>query len=259
MAKKRRVKKSRAGGYQGKYHSGKKPLKKREKSKITSIFEFLLVISLAVAVGWFSYIDGVEVRGGEASLLDQIHTDADDLLAWQWQVNDSSIGVIEYNYRAKIASINYSRSWLDRQLYLDITPRQPVLIWSSGDTDYLMDEFGVITGLLSDDESLELPSIKDDANLPVEVGEQATVRIFVEFALALDVSERLDVVNMGILETTSEIYADLDEGYSVRFAIDEDIDQQIDNVKRVQDIAEDRGDRIRDYIDVRIPYKAYYR
>ncbi|MEX0934366.1 MAG: hypothetical protein WDZ42_01045 [Candidatus Saccharimonadales bacterium] len=248
---------------QGTYYGGKRPPKPRQKSKFTTVIEFIFVISLLVAAGWFSYIDRVGVYGSDdQDLTDQIHQDVANLFTWQWQVNNSSISVLEHNYRGKIANIDYDNIWWHQELNIHITPRQPVMVWISEDESYLMDEFGVITSVLSDSgegDYSQLPVVNDDANLPIEVGDQATTRRFVEFALAIKASEKIDVVGMRILETTSEIHADLNQGYSVRFAIDEDFDQQIDNVKRVQQIAKDRGDNIRSYIDVRIPYKAYYR
>ncbi|MEX0668399.1 MAG: hypothetical protein WD061_01495 [Candidatus Saccharimonadales bacterium] len=253
----------KSGKNQGTYYGGKKPPKPRQKSKFITVAKFILVISLLAAAGWFSYIDRVGVYGSDnEDLTNQIHQDVVDLFTWQWQVNDSSISVLEHNYRGKIASIDYANIWWQQELNIDITQRQPVMIWISEDESYLMDEFGVITGVLpdnSEDSHAELPVVNDDANLPIEIGDQATTRGFVEFALAIEDSEEIDVRSMRILETTSEIHADLADGYSVRFAIDEDFDQQIDNVKRVQDIAKDRGDNISSYIDVRIPYKAYYR
>lgn len=211
---------------------------------------FVLLIS---GFFWLGSIAEVEVSGVDNAPV--VSNQAQEEFTFQWQVSEARLRQLPALSELSIAELTFSRPWWQRTLVVTITPYEPVLAWQSGERLYLIDAAGIVTQAVEDS---DLPKVVDAAQLPVEVNNQIAPRQFVDFVTRVASSE-LEWTTVRVLETTAELHVTLKSGYDVRFATGEDLDTQLDNLRRVQAQAKESGERIEEYVDVRLPYKAYYR
>lgn len=256
MTKKRRRKRSSLNNtaFQATYHRNQS--RRGVKPIIRKLILAAVAIALIILGVLVSRIDSVTISGVNDEELEQnIRQSARDRFHFQWQVDEPSVAGLERIYDEEIYSLDYSQDLLSRGLTLSAEERTPVINWDNGETTYLLDREGVVTEQASQD---DLPWIVDNAGLPLELGNQAVPEDFIDFAKDVASSD-MNVARMRIVETSGELYVELESGYYVRFATNENFDTQIDSMQRTQRIAREKGDTIDEYIDVRIPYKAYYR
>ena len=241
------------------YHRGEQVAEgagSKPRSRLRSLALALTLLAAGGVFVWLSHVSEVRVVGAEDSVASQLHDDAESRFQFFWQVHDSSLEGFRALHRSDISSVGHRREWLDRRLVLVVEPRQLMIRWRSGDEEYLVDDLGVA---VEKADSSDLPLVVDQASLPVEEGEQIAPVALVEFVSNLHSSDSLDIESMRIVETTGELMVGVGGGYDVRMSTAEDLDVQLDNISRIQDVASSRGDVISQYIDVRIPHKGYYR
>lgn len=164
---------------------------------------------------------------------------------------------IKADYPHKVAGVTLRHEWWNRRLLVEVEPRRAGLVLRTQGNDYAVDREGVVVGEAGADTEA-LPLLVDQSNLGTNVGKQALPQQLAEFTMELQKSD-LDIRRLRIIDTTGEIYADLNAGYSVRFATGSPLKVQLKNLSRIQDIASEKDDTITEYVDLRIPYKAYYR
>lgn len=267
MTKKKTRKKqstSRSSDFKPNYYRGQ-----ANKQKSLSVWNKLLRACLLIAaiaiissVLYFTKVDSVRVEGiQDQSVKNDIkHQVADNhKFLWQIYTDDSNQTV---DYPANIAGIDLKADWRNKVITAEIRTHPPALIWKTGRESYIITEHGFAVSV-SDSETEggdtdSMPIVQDDSNLPIEVGEQVAPKEFVDFATRV-VDSGLPVEKLRIIDTTRELYADLDQGYFIRFDTTGSVDSQIDNVRRTQKLAERNNDVIEEYIDVRLQHKAYYR
>ncbi|MEX0748495.1 MAG: cell division protein FtsQ/DivIB [Candidatus Saccharimonadales bacterium] len=242
--------------FQATYHRGKAAAKaSRSVSWPAQAAAVLLLVVLGL-VGWYSFITSIEVISDlDPDLEREVQVTAESRFNFQWQVSEASLEELAGKYSDSIAAFELQRQWHQRTLQLTAVEHEPSLQWQSGEEVYLLDRNGVA---ITRDASTELPLVRDAANLPVELGRQVVPDNFISFVQAI-VDSRLDWTELRVLETTSELHVTLAAGYQIRFATQEDIAVQLDNIARVQAQAAEQGETIRQYIDVRLPYKVYWR
>lgn len=211
------------------------------------------VIALVV-IFYFGKVNQVEVVGVESS---DDRTALEEYMfeqySYLWQPLFSSLEPSDLPSSA--TSVRLESDWTEQTLIVSALGsneqmQEPVVIWQSNN-----ELFGVSGQGFTVEESHDgLPIINDESNLDVEMGDRVGPDSFIEFVLDVEAST-LEVEEYRVMDTTRELYADLNGGYYVRFDTEGDANLQLDNVERVQS----QADSIDQYIDVRIPFKAYYR
>lgn len=241
--------------FQASYHRSQAQARPT-KSRLIRALSVTLLVLLTIFAGWLFRVDSVEVDGLEDDqLAKELSQQALDNFSFQWQVTEESIAGLQQDHSSSIRFLEAESDLLRGRLLLKATERQPAINWRSDENTYLIDKEGIVLEQSADG---SLPLVVDNAGLPVELSQQAVPAQFVEFATIVAASD-IDMRHMRIVETSSELYAELDSGYYVRFSTNEDANTQIDSLRRTQELARERGDSIDEYIDVRIPHKAYYR
>ena len=212
------------------------------------------IVATLVAIFHFGKINQVEVVGIESSDDREVLEEyALEQYSYLWQPLFSNLEPSDLP--SNVTAVRLESNWAEQTLTVSALDeneqmQEPVAIWQSND-----ETFGVSRqGFIVEESHDGLPTIDDESNLDVDTGDRVGPESFIEFVLDVEAST-LEVREYRVIDTTRELYADLNSGYYVRFDTEGDSSLQLDNVERVQS----QADNIDQYIDVRIPFKAYYR
>ena len=103
----------------------------------------------------------------------------------------------------------------------------------------------------------------DSSNVAVIANQQAVPAQFVKFTQSIFNNSQavtgLSLTQARIQQTTNELLVDTTSGYYLRFDTTGDSAEQLTAVKLALQQAQVAGQQITSYIDVRLPYKLYYR
>ncbi|MBI3984017.1 hypothetical protein HY346_01845 [Candidatus Microgenomates bacterium] len=206
----------------------------------------------------------VEVEG--SSQPETIRQTAQQLLADSWLgwhlLGVDSAAFAERLATAKVdtvAAVSVQRNWLSGRLVIKVEERAPALRWQTHGQVYAVDQLGVVTQEGSGQPKGRLPLVIDATNLPVVVGQTVAPPTFVSFVQELTAKMtaiiKLTYQRGRVLDTTNELYVDTPAGWYIRFDTTRSATEQLGAVKSLLD----RRVKPADYVDVRLPYKAYYR
>lgn len=226
------------------------------------IIRIAVLITLIGAIGAILYVtrtdsvtvQGVQDREAQAAIADEISSQYQFL--WQVYIEPAEP---ELQLPVEVAGISLRPQWRSRQLVAEARLYRPQLAWKSREEVYTIDKRGIVL-----EQHAEVPQevshaqVVDASNLEVIIGEQIVPERFVAFTQTVAGSD-LKIAHFHIQETTRELHARLGAGYDVRFDTQKSAQVQLENARRVQQVAQNEGEQIRDYIDVRVPYRAYYR
>jgi hypothetical protein len=216
------------------------------------------LIGAAIAVFLWGRVETVAVTGTDdadvkTAIREQVHSQYGFL--WQAYTRSSRQ---HGQYPDTVATVTVTPQWRKQRLHVSITMKKPGLRWQTGDSVYAVGENGKVLGEVEEASQSGAPLVRDQSDLPVEVGGQVVPGRFVAFTRQVADSD-LSITGLRIINTTSELHADLKQGYYVRFDTTGSAQVQLGNVERIQKIAERKNEAINQYIDVRLPYKAYYK
>ncbi len=218
----------------------------------------LVLIPVVLAAMHFGTIDEVEVLGLENSddknaLKGQVY----DQYRYLWQPYFNNFEFTEEVEQSGLVSATFEVSWLEQKLIVNPKPSEEevsqdiVINWQSGEGVYGVNSHGFVA---DSSERQDLPKVKDESSLDIDIGDRVGPRSFIDFVVEIETSG-VNVEQYRVIDTTRELYADTPDGYFVRFDTEGDPIIQIENANRVKS----QADSIDEYIDVRIPFKAYYR
>lgn len=154
-------------------------------------------------------------------------------------------------------------------LRVKLIERQPAVIWQSGDNLFTLDPSGFVFKQQTlnkkedgsyDYPATDLPLIVDTKNLPVSVGQAIVRPQFITFVQQLrdrlpkDVN--LHLVRAEIEETSFNVRAVTDAGWSVLFDTTRSIDAQLRTLSRT---LESKRNDVHEYVDVRVRGWVYYK
>jgi cell division septal protein FtsQ len=163
------------------------------------------------------------------------------------------------NYQLK--SVDIVRNW-PHGLTVNVSERQPSLIWKTGDQAYLLDADGSIISPVSL-AGTKLPVITDSTNLPVKVGDKVVPPRFVTFCAqlvqAMSQTTGVGITGMTVPDTTTEVYVTTNKGYVVKFDTTRSAEEGLAQMQRVLTELQRQGKNPAEYIDLRIENKAYYK
>lgn len=230
--------------------------------KIWSKFLFFLILIILILSGifyviffssWFK-IKNIEIIGNPST---QIRTQLD-------QFKGKNI------FSFKSASLekellNSNRNFLTVKIYRGIPDtirvvfenRIPKLIWQTANQKYFVDENAII--FEEADNSADLPLVIDKSNLAIEIPKQIATTNFVDFVKSVDselVNLKIKIKNYEVSETTFQVTAVASDDLNIIFNTLRPVSEQIDAFKKVYETS--KAD-IREYIDLRVEGKVYYK
>lgn len=224
-----------------------------------------LVIAVLVIIWQYFRIDNVEVRGVEALDTKAIELAAEKGIDKQL-LGENLITVsskrLEQSVIEQIPEIKglvVKRQW-PKRLVITITEREPSLAWQSGGQLYLLDRDGTVIRELTGKAKVSI--VVDTTNLPVKLGSQPVPERFVSFCLETNwllKSVGGGIKQVSVIDTTSELNVALKDGYSIKLDTTREVGGQVSALKSVLAELKKQGKQPKEYVDLRIEGKAYYK
>lgn len=136
------------------------------------------------------------------------------------------------------------------------------LIWKSSDKYYLISAGGHAYKEITDNfgDRGELPLVEDYAAIKIEDNQQIVSPSFIAFIN--NINENIyEVANVepgkfSVTETTVDVFLETNKGYYIKFNSLRSSQKQLENLKKV---LIEKGDKISEYVDLRIDGWAYYK
>lgn len=153
----------------------------------------------------------------------------------------------------------------DRSPVLRVVPRTPELIVNSSDEDnsYYVDERGVVIAETEDGGSVDVPVITDEVGLDLVPGSRVLpveTIVFVDRIRRQLESAELSITTMRLPAVANELHVEVEgDGYVGKYDITGGVRQQAGAFIAVRERVIQQNERPDEYIDVRIPGRAYYR
>jgi cell division septal protein FtsQ len=107
-----------------------------------------------------------------------------------------------------------------------------------------------------------LPVVIDGSSIPVKVGDRVVSRDFVDFVLKLNdyfKDNKIEVEQIFVSETTSELNVKLKDGYIIKFNTSDTADSQIKSLAATLALIKSQNKKPSEYIDLRVTGKAFYK
>ncbi len=226
----------------------------------------LLLVGLVLLVNWFK-ISQISVAGTRALSPTDIKNQTQDQLnhhpLWRnlLSINGSKLGSELVAGNVRLKSVSVKARW-PHGLVVTVVERQPALVWRTGETNYLVDSEGSVIGP-ADVAAAGLPTVVDSTNLPAAAGRVVVSPRFVSFTTAivggLPAQTALKVAELRVPDTTTELYAKVDKGYTIKFDTTKDPADQLNKLKTVLAELKRLSKTPAEYIDLRVEAKAYYK
>lgn len=252
--------------YHPKIYSKTRPSKPKRKLVVPKFFWLaVMALFLVGTLAWFVFGSGyflvkeIRVIG---SVTPEVETSINSLHGEHLLTYTTS--GMEKNLKktqGSIKKIKISKGLPDT-LLVSVDLRQPVLVWRSQGKDFLIDKTGVVyTADVSELKSIkDLPLVEDTMNQPVTPGSAFVTPQFVGFINDLNqkFSETfpIKVEKFTVRETTFEIELHTSEGWYAILDTNRLIDPQL---LGLESVFEKFGSDIKEYIDLRIEGKAYFK
>ena len=146
-------------------------------------------------------------------------------------------------------------------LKIEILVRSPKIRWKSQDKIYFIDDEGIIFNLVENIEEYDnLPIVKDARDLDVQLGSKVVTDDFVLFIQEIteNIKKNIDkeIDEIKINDTTLNLEVQFKNSYRVYFDTIGDLSQQINLLKK---IIEKHDGEIKEYVDMRVDKKGYYK
>ncbi len=144
---------------------------------------------------------------------------------------------------------------------ISVSERQPSINWKSNNILYLLDASGTVIGT-SRGAYVKLPEVVDSTNLSVKLGDRVAPSAFVSFCSTVwnqIGGTGLNPVVMVVPETTSEVNVKTDKSFVVKFDTTRSAAEELADLKAVQGELTKSRKVPGQYIDLRIPHKAYFK
>lgn len=159
-----------------------------------------------------------------------------------------------------LGSVKIERHW-PQTLRIVVTERLLQVVWKTSGQAFLIDVDGMAVARTEGGE--HLPSVSDSTGLPVQVGDRVAPPRFIRFVTdvnsGLTGRTKLQIADMTIPDTTSELYVKTTAGYIIKFDTTSGAEEQLVALTQVLATLTRLTKTPAEYIDLRIPNKAYYR
>lgn len=159
-----------------------------------------------------------------------------------------------------INKLNINRT-IFLKLHINAIERKAVLVWQTGGSRWVVAEDGIILRPAKEGEAFA-GTILDTANLPVKAGDQVANRQFISFVhdvYAKAKDHGFTIQRSAIESTTRELKVTLDSGIYIRFDTTREAGEQLAAAQDALEAARKNNKPPREYLDVRIPGRVYYR
>jgi len=226
----------------------------------------VVVLLVLVGLARLTALEDITISGNKTLDTASLQKLAEQGVRKQWfgrnvvLINSGALGQYMEDTDAGIKQARVSKQ-LFHGLKVQITERQPTLNWRSGGGTYLLDSDATVIGPTGGSYA-KLPTVTDSSNLPVKEGERVAPTSFVQFTSELArllPAAGFEIADITVPESTSEIYVKTTKGITLKFDTTRSAAEEMADLKKVQAELTKAKKTPKEYIDVRIPHKAYYR
>lgn len=155
-----------------------------------------------------------------------------------------------------IADLEIQRGLPDT-IRIQFRGRSAKLVWQTQEKKYLVSETGEI--YKEADDSGGLPIVKDNNDLPIEMGQMVVSENFEQFIAELNQTFAgqigFMIIDYEINETIFQVEAITDQGWKIIFDTTGSVSDQLSDLKKF--LATNKND-VQKYVDLRVPGKVYY-
>lgn len=215
--------------------------------------------------GWLN-VRNIRLQGKHSFAADTIAADVKDYLErFPTQRNILFLQTKELSDYIRTAHPTLEKVNINRTVFLGIDVHmqetQPALIWQSGSKDWLIGEDGRVLRMVEAGDA-SFGRVIDVAQIQIDIGEKVADSNFVGFVREVfDISrnENIEIDKMFISDTTRELNIQLKSGVTIKMVVQRGAGEQIDAYQKTIQTAARENITIKEYVDVRITGKTYYK
>jgi hypothetical protein len=154
---------------------------------------------------------------------------------------------------------------VDRSLVIVITPEEPAMLVNDSINQYLISSNGKAIAAVKDIDSSKiksLPIVDDNVIENIELGQYILPKTTLEFIgeiLHQLKAKSISVERVALPAIANELHVFVDKGYIIKLNIQEDPTWQTGSYLALLDYFNDSGDAPKEYVDVRVGEKIFYR
>ncbi len=237
---------------------------------IIKVSPYILLLAIAVGVVFFSSIfriDKVDVQGPNTELSQSLSSEVSkylnsSLAGKNWLFLDASSlkGRLQKTFTGQEAIVVEKQ--FPNKLIVKTDEQKAAIIWKTGSKKYIVSINGRVMSEFLGENSSDLSTLTDGSSLPVDVGNKILSRDFVSFAIK--VGDYIKAKSLGpeqiyITETTKELLVKTNAGYEIKFNTEETPDSQLRSLQATLDLLASQKKQATQYIDLRVPGRAFYK
>jgi len=227
---------------------------------------------LAVAFAWVVFFSGwlnmrsITLQGKHSLTQDTVASDVKDYLErFPTQRNvlflqPRELATYIQQQHPTLQKVNINRT-LFFGVNVVITESQPALIWQSGSKAWLVGEDGRVLRE-AEEGDVSFGRVIDTAQLDVGVGDRVADQNFVGFTRGVYKAAEgkgVAIQQISIGDTTREILVAVQGGVVIKMAAERGAGEQMEAYLKTIETAKKEGKAIREYVDVRVVGRTYYK
>ncbi|MEI6741500.1 MAG: FtsQ-type POTRA domain-containing protein [bacterium] len=237
---------------------------------ILKLSPYILLIGIIVGVVFFSSIfriDKVYVQGPNTELSKGLNDEVTKYLKsslagknWLFLDTNSLKGRLQKTFTGQEAIMVEKQ--FPNKLIVKTDEQKSAIVWKTGSKKYIVSINGRVMSELQGENNTGLAVLTDSSSLPVDVGNKILSRDFVSFAIK--VCDYVKAKSLGpeqiyITETTKELLVKTTAGYEIKFNTEETPDAQLRSLQATLDLLASQNKQATQYIDLRVPGRAFYK
>lgn len=230
------------------------------------------LLGLAIALVWIIFFSGwlnirsVKLQGKHSLTNETVASDVEAYLKqFPTQRNVLFLQPRELASYIKEKHPTLNKVNINRTIFLGvnvvIAETQPALIWQAGGQTWLVGEDGRILRAAEQGDS-SFGRVIDTAQIEVRAGDKVADANFVDFARTVYAEAQKQAVaieHIAIGETTREVLVAVQGGILIKMAVERGAGEQLGAFLSTVETAKKEGKVIREYVDVRVVGKTYYK
>ena len=228
---------------------------------LPKVFKIILILILIIpGLGWivlyspFFKIENIIIKG--TSYLEQKDFEKEIIGQNIFLLNTNQISENILNKYPEIESININRG-LPKTIKITIIESQSKIVWQTFEKSYLVNNHGIIIKEIIGEN--DLPKIKDNKDLKVSLNDQVVSENCIDFTIGLNNNfkyEDISIDHFEINETIFQLDLITNKEWKVIFDTTGSFQTQLDDLER---FLADYEDEIKEYADLRVENKVYYK
>lgn len=147
------------------------------------------------------------------------------------------------------------------RLDITITTQTEAIRWQTAGVQYILSDYGIALSM-PQEPNPNLPLVFDDSDVKVNLKEQIVPRDFIKFVVDLEQqakARQLNIQELRVVGSTRELRMRLEgRGYYILLSSRRDVSQQLTELTSLESYFAGAGRNARQYVDLRVPGRAYW-